>query len=275
MFIDRTPLGSDVTKASSALQNATMYALAINTGSGVQAGSYMTDTIGCTFYGAQLTQADVNVMCDELDKLVVGLSTYTVFGEDECDGDIINAANWTSLNLDATAARFYQHDGIVMDVYEGVAANSDYYRNFISSNVQKDWGVWRLSMMQIVAPALTAYNFVGLKDAATYSLTGNKIQLYTNVANDTEFQIVKSTTVNYSINAFGDIAFVKFVVTPTHKVQLFVWSGSAWVQIGADQSAARFGPLQLAMATRGITNSQVIIRDVIISNIDSAALNPA
>jgi len=179
------------------------------------------------------------------------------------------------VNLDTTAARFYQHDGIVMDVYGGIALNGDYYRNYIYSSIQKDWGVWRLSMMQVVAPGSTAYNFVGLKDAATYSLTGNKVQIYTNAANDTEFQIVKSTTTNYSVNAFGDIAFVKFIVTPTHKVQLFVWSGLAWVQIGVDQSAARFGPLQLAMATRGITNSQVIIRDVIISNIDSAALNPA
>ena len=265
-------IGADITKTSTALDNDVSYSLAIRAlGAGVLAGSYMTDTIALEFHGAQLTQSDLNIICDAWDQLTYDIQPINILMQDSCDGNVIDTNKWSVANLDPTAAVISQNNAIKIDT-NGLPTSADYYRNIVSSAFNKHWGVWRFSVV-CLAGTLNAYNIVGLKDTNTYSPSGSKIQLFANVPLDTRFQIKNGTTSVYDIAAFGDFAIVKMVVTPTHKIKLFKWVNDLWVQVGIDQNY-NIGTLYLMMATRGSSVSLTSMRDVFITNKDYNTLEP-
>ncbi|MEO6306244.1 MAG: hypothetical protein ABIP51_24055, partial [Bacteroidia bacterium] len=272
MYRDRVVLGADITKASVALQNATVWALAINNGSNAAvAGSYSSDTMGLIFAGAQLTSTDIATLCDACDTLLTAIQNLKIIAQDSCDGTVIDTSKWTTTNLDSNIT-FSQNDALICDSY-GISIN-DYYRNKIVNSTVLNWGVWRFSAQFIASQGTNSYSIVALKDTNTFYPAGNTIQLKADLANSSRFQINTVGNVTpYDVVAFNDFSIVKLIVSPTHKISLYSWVNDAWTQIGVSQNY-NFGSLQLCLSSKGAQICTISIRDLFITNKDFKTFIP-
>lgn len=269
LWQDRTVLGSDITKASGVLQNLTMQCLHVNG----DAASFQNDTIGLFFAGAQLTQTDINTICDAWDILQLSINKGTVLMSDSCDGTVIDLTKWDIANSSTNVATFEQNNELIMNSFiTGVAGN--YFPNMIASDISTLWGVWKFSIACIANSGSNPYVRFGLtpSKSADVSLIGFVNNLPERV--DYELRQVAATLLYGVTTAFESFAEIKIVVTSTHNIKAYLWTNDAWVQIGIDKTIQAPG-LFLFMATRGyVSGVKTSMRDVFITKYDYSTLNP-
>jgi len=268
LYQDRTILGSDISKASGVLQNLTMHNLHVNG----DASSFQNDTIGLYFAGSQLTQADINAICDAWDALQFSINK-TILMDDACDGSVIDANKWTITNSEELNPQFTQYNELIMSSDGIVTSNIEYYKNMVSSKYAQHFGVWKFSALSILRVGLTGYAQIGIRDKLLSD--GYMIGFSNDAPKNITYQIKNGASASaYSFaNAFENCAEIKIVITATHKVSVYKWVNSLWVQIGISQNT-QLGNMYLYMATRGVTPMKTSIRDVKITKFDYSTLNP-
>jgi hypothetical protein len=256
------------TIASAPIANRELYTLADNK-PGVTS-DFGTNTIGLEFGASYLDQSEINLLNDAWAELLQAIRPAILFS-DACDGSVIDTDKWTVTNPNPLAVAFSQNNGIAMDLLAG--SSSTIYTNIIKSKVSASFGVWKFSMLDIASYSqVDNSKQIGLltnstKDGVYFSrdvANGVKFSLYVKQNNGATLKIQTD---------IYDFAQIKIIITPLHEISVYKWSNDQWVQMGTTINYA-IGELNFFMSGLGLTGTQTVIRDVVISNRDFTTLNP-
>lgn len=255
---DRT-LSTDITRASTGVSNGSMYSLAINSGSGILAGSYMADTIGLEFHGAQLSAAEIAIICDAWDMLMLAVQSSIAILDYDAAGNSIDGTKFSITNPNTTKIAFSQNNAIIMDE---LGYNGALWADILTSVAEVNYGTFKFDIANIAPISVSGYSMAGIyKNNTNYAAIFPDYQGTRNLM----FRVAGTGFTTYNVNTgLEDIAKVRIIKTATNAIILYAYVNDAWVKIG-NTTQSFFGNAKFFMASDGVNLSRTYVNDILIT----------